>query len=201
MPTVPPSPPTCSLGPSDPLVMQPGTHTQPLTQWLKATCYNTTTNAKQHYPCYLGHKSRVQQLHTLSNNCHNRPMSPAGNATSHPHTAITPMAEDCLPQPTPPCHVMQHGGPTHAQHTPTPPMAQGIALNTCLADPPKLTPTHMPCQWLPANNPQCQLLNCLLGHLTIPNWHPPPMCTGPMLALFVYLTFNYLYFYCLTLII
>jgi hypothetical protein len=59
-PGVPPLPPTCSPGPSNPLATQPGTHTQPLTQWLKTTCHNTTTSAKQCHSHHLGYKSQAQ---------------------------------------------------------------------------------------------------------------------------------------------
>jgi hypothetical protein len=49
--------------------------------------------------------------------------------------------------------------------------------------------THTPCQRLLEKNPQRQLLNHPLGHLTTPNRHPPT-CTGPMPALLYILYLN-----------
>jgi hypothetical protein len=169
---VPPSPPTCSPGPSDPLATQPDTHTQPLTRWLKTTCHDTTTNAKQCHPRHLGYKSRVQRPHTPSNNHHNGPMAPAGNATKRPHTAITLTAQDRPPQhyhqhrttrPAPPHHATwwpnpctMHPCPTHGTlHCPErlpgqPPQP------TPQADPPKLTPTrHADSSLQTTPNPSC----------------------------------------------
>jgi hypothetical protein len=79
-------------------------------------------------------------------------------------------------QPAPSRHVMQRGSPTHAQRTPTWPMAHCTAPKTCPANP--QADTHTPHRRLSANNPQCQLLDHLLGHLTTPNRHCPPRALG-----------------------
>jgi hypothetical protein len=115
-----------------------------------------------------------QQTHVTSWQCnrgtHIQPLPRRLKTARHNTTTNTK-------QLAPSCHIMRRGGPTHARHTPTQPMARCTAPNACLADP--QADTHTPCQRLLETNPQCQLLDRPLGHLTTPNRHHPPCVLGP----------------------
>jgi hypothetical protein len=114
-----------------------------------------------------------QRTHVTSSQRNRAPIQPLPRRLKTARHNATTNTE----QPAPSRHVTRRGGPTHAQRTPTRPMARRTDPNACPADP--QADTHTPCRRLPENNSQRQLLDRPLGHLTTPNRHRPPRALGP----------------------
>jgi hypothetical protein len=116
-----------------PLVMQPSTHTQPLTRWLNTTCHDTTTPAN--WDTKAERSGRIPRATTATTDpCHQLAMRPA----THMHIQLLPQqlktthhnATTNTEQPALPCHATSwpnpcmthphpaHGTSHHPEHLP-----------------------------------------------------------------------------------
>jgi hypothetical protein len=152
---------------------------------------------QHHHPCHLGHKSRAQWLHTSSDNHCNGPMSPAGNATSHPHTAITPMAQDRPPQHYHQCRTTCPAPLRHATWRPNPCMVHPHLVHGTLHHPKHLPsrppkPTHAT-PTAPCKQPPTPAARPPAGPPNDTQPTPAPHARWAHAGRFVYHIFYYLY--------